>query len=91
MYFIVVIISFVLVYTTRLYLAYSLVNSNIGEFVREDVKKMIWHIYSIENKNSYSKSISLKIKIINFFSKLCYVLMVINFISIFIYSLIRDM
>ena len=90
-YLVILVVLFILIYLARAYLAYRLVYNEFPKEERVKYKKLIYHIYGFPLKKDYDKELVFKIRIINLLSKACFIIIGLNFILIFITSLIRDM
>lgn len=82
---------FVIIYITRIILVNKFIINEIKYDNDLDRKRIIFFIYSIPINDHYKKSVISVIKTANLFSKLIVLVIVLNFISIFLENLIRDM
>lgn len=83
--------TFVIIYSLRVLIVYLLLIKKLRFNKNISGEKLIFFIYTIPIHNAYDIKVKRTIKFVNVLSKLIIIVMVLNFILIFLESLIHDM
>ena len=84
-------ILFALIYITRVVIVNKFIINNIKPRKDVDHWKVVFYIHSIPRSNHYNKNVNFYIQIVNTLSRLIILMMIVNFLVIFLQNLIRDM